>query len=152
MRTRFLSFAAAGLASVALCGVAVAQAPSSVGEVVAINGPDGSVLVARGSETFLLSVGDDLFDNDQVFTRSNGATTLTFTNCTLDLASASSIIVNAEVCAIPPIQLAADDVVGGVTIGAGGAGGIGATPTVLAALVTAGATAVASNDDGPSSP
>ncbi len=152
MRAHLFSLVVLGVAAASSFGIAAAQAPSRVGEVGAVTGPEGSVLVVRGSESFTLRTGDALFDNDQVFTRSNGTASLTFPGCSLGLGSASSITVNSGVCTATPIQLAANEVVGGVTIGAGGAGGIGATPAILGALATAGGAAALAGDDGPSSP
>jgi hypothetical protein len=148
---RSVNFVVVSLAVLA-SGVAVAQAPSRVGQVESVTGPEGSVLVVRGSETFFLAPGDALFNNDQVFTRSNGQASLTFTNCTVALPEAASVIVNSEVCAAPPLELSANDVVGGVEIGTG-AGGVGATPAIVAGLAAAGgAAAAAGGDDGPASP
>ena len=130
--------------------------PTSAGTIQTTTGPQGSVLVVRGGETFFLSPGDALFDGDQIFTRSNGATEMLFGECPVSLIASSSVVVNDEICEAVITSLNTTDVVGGVTIGTG-VGEVGATPVIIAGLAAAGGTAAAvaadGDDDGaPASP
>ena len=155
MRKNMFSVAAACLAvGVAGAGAAAAVDPAHVGVVSAVDGPEGSVLVLKGSETRVLNEGDVLFENDQVFTRSSGKATLAFEGCTLDLSAASSVIVNDQVCSAAYVGVRQDPA--GGAGGAGGAAG-GAAAGLGAGAIIAGVALVAvvatiASDDDPSSP
>jgi len=142
---------AALMAGVLLAPGAMAQQTSG-NLVVSLDGPAGSVLVLRGNETFSLVAGDTLFEGDKVFTRSNGAVKITFSGCEQNLVGASSIEIGAAFCNATPFTLAQNDVVGGVTIGASGGGGIGATPILLGLLGAGGVAAAAGGGGNPASP
>jgi hypothetical protein len=154
MRNGVFSVAAACLAvGVAGAGAAVAVAPAHVGVVSAVDGPEGSVLVLKGSETRVLNEGDVLFENDQVFTRASGKATLAFEGCTLDLSAASSVVINDQVCSAGPVGVRQGAGGGGAAGGgaAGGAAGLGAGAIIIAG-VTFFAVVATLSDDGPSSP
>ena len=76
-------------------------------------------------------------------------------NCDVGLGGEQSIVVDfPEVCRAAPLQLAAADVIGGITIGTGG-GGIGAAPALIALVASGGAAAAAigrGNGNNPASP
>jgi hypothetical protein len=154
------SVAAACLAvGVAGAGAAAAVDPAHVGVVSAVDGPEGSVLVLKGSETRVLNEGDVLFENDQVFTRSSGKATLAFEGCTLDLSAASSVIVNDQVCSAAYVGVLQDPAggAGGAGGAAGGAAAGGAAAGLGAGAIIAGVALVAvvatiASDDDPSSP
>ena len=124
------------------------------GEMTSVSGPEGAVLVVRGTQTYFLAIGDQLIAGDQVFTRSNGSASIFAevfgTECVIQLPSASSIVLNAEVCSATPVTLAFADVVGGVAIGAGGVGGGGpaTTPVLLGLFGAGGAVAAAAGGGG----
>jgi hypothetical protein len=155
------------VAAVAASGAGVAfaqpdqanQPPSQVGAVLDIEGPPGSVLVGRSSQTYELEVGSPIFGGDTIYTRGNGTTTVDFSglgDCSVAVPPASSIVVNAEVCVTPPTELAADFEIGGSEIGSAGgaaAGGVGGV-FGIAGLAAAGVAAAvgASNNDSPTSP
>lgn len=139
----------AAVTLVGVSGAAMAQSQGPVGQVSALSGPPGSVLVIRGNVTYSLQNGDRLFAGDRVFTRTNGAVQVDYFQCAVSLTGAQSIEVQPD-CAAGAVALASDATVGGVAIGTSG-GGIGATPILLStALVAVGAAAV--GDGGRSSP
>jgi hypothetical protein len=159
MRNNIFSVAAACLAvGVAGAGAAAAVDPAHVGVVSAVDGPEGSVLVLKGSETRVLNAGDVLFENDQVFTRSSGKATLAFEGCTLDLSSASSVIVNDQVCSAAYVGVLQDPA-GGAGGAAGGAAAGGddddddhAAGAIIAGVALVAVVATIASDDDPSSP
>lgn len=132
---------------------AIAQ-QSTPGSVTDLATEPGSVLVLRGGQTYELKMGDAIFEGDQIFTRTNGATRFTIGGCSVGLGGQQSILVKLpEVCTLAPTTLAYSDVVGGVEVGTGAAGGIGATPVLLGSLALAGGAAAAGGGgSSPSSP
>src|ERR1044071_5377291 len=94
------------LAFVGLPNAASAQpAPSQLGKVLEIRGPLGAVIVLRGAQTYALQVGDILFEDDRVVTRSNGRVKLVANGCERSLDPASSILIEADICKVPPVTL-----------------------------------------------
>jgi len=141
--------AAVALSPLGLAPVAQAQTPAVIGSVVSIEGPVGSVLVVRGSQTYSLTVGDVLFEGDQVFTRTMGAVKIQTPGCMKDITSASSIVLGSLFCNAQPVTLASSQVVGGVQIGAAAGGVVGATPALLSLAVVAGGAAALNNPASP---
>lgn len=155
------SVAALALA-VAVPAVAHAQ---QVGTVASVSGPQGSVLVVRGSETYFLSSGDALFAGDQIFVRSEGSVELSGSGCSVPLSANSSMTLGADMCQSTPVDFNGD--VPGAN-GATGAGEIaaagpveivggavaGANPAVLAVagIVGVGGIAAAASDGDSSTP
>jgi hypothetical protein len=144
------------LAAAALVGGlaagAVAQPPSGpIGEVLETDGPDGSVIVARGVAVYALSKGDALFEGDKIFTRSNATVRLKANGCERDVPKAASIQIGDDFCEAKLVTLDEEDVVGGVPVLANATpapSAVGATPGVLALLASGGAAAAAAGSTG----
>ena len=142
---------------------ATAQTPSQVdprvttsqrGKVVAVEGPEGSVVVLRGAQAYALLQGDLLFEGDRVFTRANGRVTLVANGCEQRLEPAGSITVDGAFCEAAPVVLAdAGGTAGALQGMSAPASSVGASPALLTTLVAAGgaATAAALSEDASSS-
>lgn len=148
---KFLVVSAVLSVLTALAPSALAQA--AVAKVISLNGEFGSVLVLRGSETFSLMDGDDLFAGDQVFTRTNGQVSISGFGCERGLGGRMSISISASnFCTAPLNTLSPSETIGGTQLGIG----VGQTPGLLLPLLAAGAAGGAagalSNDDQPASP
>lgn len=133
----------------------IAQPPTSaVGEVLETDGPQGSIVVVRGSGVYSLGVGDTLFEGDRIFTRSNGTVKLRANGCERSMPIASSIEVGASFCEEALVNLAETEAVEGVPIAVAPAPApqaVGATPTLLAlGAAGAGAAAAAANSNSTS--
>ena len=149
---RLPSIVLAALLAVSASPGALAQTPAAPGSVTVLTTPAGSVLILRGGKTYQLRKGDAVYDGDQVFTRSNGNTQLTFGACNYSIKGEQSLVLKLPAdCAALPTTLASSDVVGGITVGTGAAGGVGATPVLLGLLAAGGATAAAVGGAGGSS-
>lgn len=141
------------LAVLPLMGVAHAQ---SVGSVTGITGEFGEVIVQRGTETYSLSEGDEIFEGDKVTTRAGGTVEITANGCVVSLPSAATATVNTAFCTTPPTTLAEAPVTDPV-VAAGGAGGantgllIGGGVLVGGGLIAA-AAGGGDDDDTPASP
>lgn len=141
---------------------AVAQSPplggtrvaaTQRGEVTAIEGPEGAVVVVRGSQAYALLLGDILFEGDRVFTRANGRVTLQAGGCEQTLEPAASITVDEDVCEAAPVMVAevAEAILTPALAGEV-AGTVGANPALLATLAGGGGAAAALGGGGGSSP
>jgi hypothetical protein len=156
-------FAQLGVLSVLLCGgvcgsAAAQQPPAEAGRLVSAEGPLGSVLVLRGSQTYAMVPGDILFAGDRVLTRSNGKATLSASGCEVTLEASASIAINDQFCDVPPVTLAAMEPVApaAAVTAAPAAPEVGALVGggLLSALVAVGAAAAGSgggagNDSSP---
>ncbi len=135
------------LGALALAGAATAAfAQSAVG---AVNTLTGNVVVVRGSQTYTLGAGDQLFLGDRILTRTDGNASLTANGCSKALGGLQSIVVDAEFCTKTPIALGSEavNVANGGILGSG----IGATPAILGAAVLGGGGAAAAGGGGGSS-
>lgn len=143
---RKIGFIATAVATVAMVGASFAQPGrgSSVGEITALEGPVGSVLIVRGNQTYSLSVGDKLFPGDQVWTRTNGKVSLKYYTCTANLNNAESITV-AQTCAAAA-ALPVDGSVGNVAVAATTGGTAAGVPAVLATVLGLAGVAALSQD------
>lgn len=117
--------------------VATAQTPNAGGtrvastergKVTAMEGPEGSVVVVRGSQAYALLLGDVLFEGDRIFTRANGRVTLQAGRCEQTLGPAASIIVDDQMCEAAPVMVA--------NAGAAAPGAVGANPAIVTTLAT----------------
>jgi hypothetical protein len=118
------------------------QTPSQIGEILSIDGPDGSVIVVRGAQAYALVKGDLLFRGDRIVTRTNGTVTFAAEGCEKSLAPTASIVLDDAICKAAPVTLAeADPVVPPPPAGAPIA--VGATTFALPGLLAAGAGAAA---------
>lgn len=124
-----------------------------VARVTLLDTPAGSVFVIRDGETFELRQGDQLFDGDTVFTRTNGAVQFAAAGCQRSIAGESQILISPAVCDAPVTTLASSSVVGGVQIGTG-VNSTGATAGILGLAGLGGAAAAAGGggNDRPASP
>src|SRR5579871_4529949 len=95
-------------------------APVKAGQVIAIEGPAGAVMVLRGSKAYALLKDDVLFVGDRVFTRTNGQADLLSSGCKQHLSPSASIVIDEKFCKALPISLTGPDPksVGGVATGA----------------------------------
>ena len=137
------------LACVAFAAPAFAQTVVTVGS---LSGDLGSVIVVRGTETFSLQAGDQLFDGDRIITRQGGSVSLQAEGCTRDLTGLQSITVGADICVQQIASVDQSGLVQGEEIVGGG--GVGAALPVIGGLAALGGAAAAAGggDDGPSSP
>jgi hypothetical protein len=136
------------IASVILAAVSVpalaqspAPAPKEAGNVVAVDGPAGAVMVFRGAKAYALLKNDVLFEGDRVFTRPNGEADLTSSGCKQHLGKASSIIIDAKFCKTIPISLGDTGTklaVTGLAAGATAEAVSSSSPNLLALLGTVG--------------
>ena len=122
---RLPSLVLAALVALSASPVALAQTPAAPGTVTVLATPPGSVLILRGGKTYQLRQGDAVYDGDQVFTRTNGATQFVFGGCNFRLNGEQSLVLKVPAsCDAVPMTLASSDKVGGITIGTGVAGGV----------------------------
>lgn len=121
---RLPSIVLAALLAVSASPAALAQPPAAPGSVTALATPKGSVLILRGGKVYELLNGDALYDGDQVFTRANGNTQLTFGTCNYTIAGEQSLVLKLPaVCSVLPTTLTSNAVIGGFNIATGVAGG-----------------------------
>jgi hypothetical protein len=129
---------------------AVAQkiAPEA-GKVIEVGGPVGAVIVVRGAQSYELNSGDLLFPGDRIVTRMNGSVKLSVSACEVSVDPTSSIVIDKDVCAVPPLTLAYSTLVipGSPSLADPAAGSVGATPGVLTLLAASGAAAAAALDE-----
>lgn len=118
--------------------------PGQVGKVVEIEGPQGSVIVVRGSQAYSLVAGDVLFEGDRIVTRSNGVVTISANGCEKTLSPTMSVIVDDELCNVAPITLVAAESIPELAAQSVPQV-VGATPFFLPGLAAAGASAAALN-------
>lgn len=154
LRGKFMAFKklVAAIAGVLLLAP-LANAQDTAGVVNYLKTEPGSVMVQRDGEVFLLSEGDAVLPGDLVFTRTNGSVRFNIYGCSISLGGQSSIQVSPNVCSTRPTVHPPTFSIAGVELGTGG-GGIGATGTVLSALLVAGGVAAGSSggDNDPASP
>ncbi|HAY05664.1 MAG TPA: hypothetical protein PKV67_06275 [Hyphomonas sp.] len=86
------------VAGLAVSALALSAFADQVGAVTATTGEADQVIVVRGNETFSLSKDDVIFEGDQVITRSGGTAEISVADCTRQLGSLESIIVDDEFC------------------------------------------------------
>jgi hypothetical protein len=126
---------------------AVAQpptTPSQMGIVTSTEGPQGSVIVVRGSQAYALMTGDALFEGDRIVTRSNGEVTFSANDCEKTLEPTSSIVVDDEICDVVPIVVANADPIAKVALAPASGAEVGAaTPFLLPGLLATGGAAAA---------
>jgi len=132
--------------------IASAQAPAAtapVGQPIGtVSGVQGQVTVVRGSQTFTLSNGNQVFAGDRILTGANSSVNVTVNGVSKALVANQSIIVNpATFAAAVPTTLGAGVANAGVA-----AAGTGNILPVLGAVAAAGAGAAALSDGGSSSP
>lgn len=146
---QFVRLLAATITAGLLVSGAYAEDTSGSGGVVSeAQGSDGSVMVLRENTTFTLVEGDELFEGDLVFTRSNGAATLSLSNCEVELPANTSLTVNEKACSTPPTSLASNEAIGGTTSGSGTGGFTTSQTTVLAGIAATGIAASAIANSG----
>ena len=142
------TLAACLLVSIASAALATAQENTGkVGNVVEIAGPVGSVIVARGAQSYALQDGDALFDGDRIFTRSNGGIRLTANGCERTLEASASVVISKDICDAAPILVTTEaalvlDVASAGTTAAT-AVEVGASPNLLSVLAGGGGAAAA---------
>lgn len=135
-------------AGLLVAGACADETGGSRGTISATNGSDNSVMVLRGSKTYTLAEGDQLFEGDLVFTRSNGNATLTLSNCVVELPANASLSLDDNACDTPPTSLASNEAKGGTSSGSG-IGGLTATQTtVFAGIATTAVAASAISNNG----
>lgn len=76
------------------------------GKVIQTSGPEGSVIVVRGTRSYPLKTDDLLFHGDRILTRRDGAVMLLLHDCERYLGSIASIVVDDGMCIDPGIDLA----------------------------------------------
>jgi hypothetical protein len=139
--------AAQGLA----CAANAQEANSRVGDVIEIQGPVGSVIVARGTQSYALQTGDALFEGDRIFTRSNGGARLNANGCERKLEASASIVINKELCKATAAVVTAETSLGLNIVSVGQVvattGEVGASPNLLG-ILAAGAPAAAAATAG----
>jgi uncharacterized protein YccT (UPF0319 family) len=140
------------VAGLAVSAFALSAFADQVGSVTSTTGEADQVIVVRGNETFSLSKDDVIFEGDQVITRSNGTAEISVADCTRQLNSLESIVVDDEFCTK---AIAAVDQSGTVLADAviEGGSGVGAALPIVGVLAAAGAAAAGGGggDDAPSS-
>ena len=104
---RLPSLVLAALVALSASPVALAQTPAAPGTVTVLATPPGSVLILRGGKTYQLRQGDAVYDGDQVFTRTNGATQFVFGGCNFRLNGEQSLVLKVPAsCDAVPMTLA----------------------------------------------
>lgn len=124
------------LAGLAFAAPAFAQAPVTVG---AVSGDAGSVIVVRGTETFSLQAGDELFDGDRIITRQGGTISIQAEGCSRDLTGLQSITVGPDICVQQIASVDQSGLVEGDAAVQGGGVGAAMPLAALGGLATAAA-------------
>lgn len=84
--------------AVAAFGIAgIASADVQSGELVATSA-DTSVFAVRGGETLNLVAGDAVFAGDRIMTSGEGAATVSFAGCSVDVPAANMIVLSDDFC------------------------------------------------------
>lgn len=127
-----------------------ARSPTQVGSVISTQGPQGAVIVVRGSQAYSLVSGDFLFEGDRIVTRSNGSAKISANGCEKTLEATTSIVVNSELCNVVPIKLVNTESVGALALPPPPSLAVGATPFLFPGLLAAGGAAAAVAGSGSS--
>lgn len=139
------------VAGLAVSAFALSAFADQVGAVAATTGEADQVIVVRGNETFSLSKDDVIFEGDQIITRSGGTAEISVADCTRQLGSLESIIVDDEFCTK---AIASVDPSGTVLADAAieGGRGVGGALPIVGLLAAAGAAAAGGGGGGDDSP
>lgn len=149
------------LSSLIAAALLPAAATAQVGNVSAITGETGTVIVQRGTETFSLGADNQIFPGDKITTRTGGTVDLTAYGCTVSIPSEATLVIAAtpeEFCTRAPITLADSTTpavttttttatIGGVPVGTAVVGGV-----IVGGVIIAAASGGDDDDDTPASP